>query len=686
MAQILRLPGKIPFMTYPAARLDAQTDTYHGVVVPDPYRWLEDPGSAETRAWVDAQNVVTQGFLAGCEARDELRERLTELWNFERFSVPFSEGGRFFYHRNDGLQNQSVLFADGKVLLDPNTLSKDGTVAVGALAVSPNGKFLAYALSSAGSDWQTWRVRNIETGEDLPDALTWSKFSGASWAKDSGGFYYARYDAPAEESAALQQVNKFQKLCFHQLGTTQSDDEIIYQREDEPDWGFSGTVSEDGEWLVIHSWVGTDPKNRVFLKSLQALDAPVEPFLTGFDASYHVLGNDGSTFYLQTDRDAPRGKVISLDVFSKVEKTLIPEADETLESVGLVGEQFLARYLRDARTLVKVFALDGAPERDIALPGIGTAGGFGGKRTDLQTYYSYTSYTEPASIWKYDIASGESELWKRPEVALDLSEFVTEQVFVKSKDGTKVPVFLTYKKGTKKDGESRVYLYGYGGFNISLTPGFSVGSAVWLERGGILAVACLRGGGEYGEEWHLAGTKLKKQNVFDDFISCAEWLIAEKWTRPARLAIAGGSNGGLLVGACMTQRPELFGACLPAVGVMDMLRFREFTIGWAWESDYGSVENPEEFAAIYAYSPYHNLKLGTRYPPTLVTTSDHDDRVVPAHSYKFAARLQACQPESGPETLIRVEVDAGHGAGKPIAKTIAEVADIYGFLERVLSR
>lgn len=678
-------PGRIYGMTYPTARTADHSDTYHGVSVPDPYRWLEDADSEETRAWVTAQNVLTQSFLETCETRDAIRERLTELWNFERFSVPFSEGGRFFYHRNDGLQNQSVLFADGKILLDPNALSKDGTVAVGALAVSPDGKFLAYALSKAGSDWQTWHVKNIETGEDLPDVLNWSKFSGASWAKDSSGFYYARYDAP-DESAALQQVNKFQKLCFHALGTEQSADLVIYQRPDEPDWGFSGSVSEDGAWLVIHSWVGTDPKNRVFLKSLTAPGAPVEPFLTGFDASYHVLGNDGATFFLQTDRDASRGKVIARAFPSGEERVLIPEADETLESASVVGERFLARYLRDAKTLVKVFSLSGAFERDIALPGIGTANGFGGKRKDSETYYSYTSYTEPASIWKYDVETGQSELWKRPSVALDLSEFVTEQVFVPSKDGAKVPVFLTYKKGAKKDGENRVYLYGYGGFNVSLTPGFSVGSAVWLERGGVLAVACLRGGGEYGETWHEAGTKLKKQNVFDDFIACAEWLIAEKWTRPERLAIAGGSNGGLLVGACLTQRPELYGACLPAVGVLDMLRFREFTIGWAWESDYGSVHNPEEFAALYAYSPYHNLKPGTVYPPTLVTTSDHDDRVVPAHSYKFAARLQACQPESGPETLIRVEVDAGHGAGKPISKTIAEVADIYGFLERVLSR
>lgn len=672
-------------MVYPSAPQDSVADEFHGTTIADPYRWLEDASSQETRNWVNAQNTVTQDFLSDCPTRNELKERLTHLWNYERYSVPFQEGGHFFYFKNDGLQNQSVLYVDDRVLLDPNTLSKDGTVALGSLAVSEDGKYLAYALSNAGSDWQTWHVKEIETGEDLEDILYWSKFSGASWAKDSSGFYYSRYDPPVK-GEVFQQVNKFQKLCFHKLGTDQSHDEIVYERPDEPDWGFSGQVSEDGAWLVIHSWVGTDPKNRVFLKNLTT-STPVQPFLTNFDASYSVRGNDGGQFYIQTDNNAPKGRVISVDAAypdPAAWKTLIPETSETLEGVSLVGEKFFCIYLKDATTRVKVFSLTGESQSEVALPGLGSAYGFGGKRSKLDTYFSFTNFTTPTQIWRYDIATGQKSLWRQPNLEIDLSELTVEQVFVTSKDGTKVPLFLTRRKDAPQDGSNKVYLYGYGGFNVSLTPYFSVSSALWLERGGVLAVACLRGGGEYGEAWHDAGTKLQKQNVFDDFISCAEWLIQNNWTRSESLAIAGGSNGGLLVGACMTQRPELYGACLPAVGVMDMLRFSKFTIGWAWESDYGSVKNEKEFKALLAYSPYHNLKPGTRYPATLVTTSDHDDRVVPAHSYKFAARLQANQIQGGPPTLIRVETDAGHGAGKPISKSIEEQADIYAFLERVL--
>jgi prolyl oligopeptidase len=672
-------------VTYPKTQTVDVVDDFHGTPVADPYRWLEDADSAETRAWVDSQNALTQEFLAASPAREALRVRLTAIWNYERYSVPFTEGGHFFYFRNDGLQNQSVLYVDGRVLLDPNTLSKDGTVALGSLAVSEEGKYLAYSLSSAGSDWQSWRVRNIETDEDLPDSLEWSKFSGASWAKDGSGFYYSRYDAP-EGGAALQQVNKNQKLCFHRIGTPQSEDEIVYERPDEPDWGFSGTVSEDGSWLIIHSWVGTDPRNRVFLKNLET-DGPVQPFLTGFDASYSVLGNDGATFYIQTDNGAPRGRIIAVDAAypdRATWKTLVVEASETLQGVSLVGERFFCSYLKDATTVVTMFSLSGEPLGDVPLPGIGSAYGFSGRRSAGETYFSFTSFTTPTEIWRYAIATEEASLWKKPALDIDLSELVVEQTFVTSRDGTRVPLFLTHKKDAPKDGSNRVLLYGYGGFNVSVTPVFSISWASWLERGGVLAVACLRGGGEYGEEWHLAGTKCKKQNVFDDFLACAEWLIASGWTAPERLAISGGSNGGLLVGACLTQRPELFGACLPAVGVMDMLRFAQFTIGWAWESDYGSVKNPEEFQALFAYSPYHNLKPETVYPATLVTTSDHDDRVVPAHSYKFAARLQACQSADGPPTLIRVETDAGHGAGKPVSKSIEELADVYAFLERTL--
>ena len=679
-------------LVYPSSHKLDQIDEYNGVQVPDPYRWLEDPDSDETKVWVEAQNEVTFSYLNEIPLREQIKQRLTKLWDFEKYGIPFKEGDRYFYFKNDGLQNQSVLYtlttldAEPKVLLDPNTLSEDGTVALSGLSISENGELLAYGLSTSGSDWQEWKVRDVETGVDLPDHLKWIKFSGASWSYDNHGFFYSRYDEP-NEATKLEDVNYFQKLFYHQLGKPQSEDVLIYERSDQKEWGFNGGVTEDGRYLIISVWQGTAPKNLLFYKDLTNPDAQVVELISEFEASYSFIDNDGSVFWLSTDLDAPRGRVIAIDTTKPAREhwqEIIPQAAETLEGVSLLNNQFVADYLKDAHTQIKIFDLNGSFVREVALPGIGSAGGFGGKRYDTETFYSFTSFTTPATIYHYDMVSDESTVFRQPKVDLNPADYETKQVFYSSKDGTQVPMFITYKKGIQLDGNNPTYLYAYGGFNISITPSFSVGMLVWMEMGGVYAVPNLRGGGEYGEEWHQAGTKLNKQNVFDDFIAAAEWLIANKYTSPAKLAIGGGSNGGLLVGACMTQRPDLFGAALPAVGVMDMLRFHKFTIGWAWAPEYGSPDNPEEFKALYAYSPLHNLKPGTSYPATMITTADHDDRVVPAHSFKFAAALQAAHAGAAP-VVIRIETKAGHGAGKPTAKIIEEIADRWAFLVRTLS-
>lgn len=678
---------------YPETRQDASvSDSYFGTRVADPYRWLEDDNSEETKAWVKAQNEVTFSYLRQLPKRDELRARLEKAWNYERVGVPFEEGGRWFYSRNSGLQNQSVLYvteyldAEGRILLDPNTLSEDGTTSLTETAPSPDGNLLVYGLSKAGSDWQEFRIKDIGTGQDLTDVLEWIKFSGASWAKDSSGFYYSRYPQP-KEGAALTEANKNQKVYFHKLGTPQSEDRLVYERPDQPDWGLHAYVTDDGRYLTFTVTEGTDPKKRIFYQDLSQPGSQVVELLNDFDASYGFIDNVGSVFYFRTDLEAPRYRVIAIDVTRPERehwKEILPQTEDKLDGVSCVGGQLLCEYLKDARSDMRAYDLDGKLVRQIQLPGIGTTGGFGGRRDDPVTFYHFTSFTTPGVIYRYDVASGESTLYRQPKVDFDGSAYETKQVFATSKDGTRVPMFLVYKKGLKLDGTNATLLYGYGGFNISLTPGFSISRAVWLEMGGVYAMANLRGGGEYGADWHRAGTKLTKQNVFDDFIACAEWLQKEGYTSPEKLAIMGGSNGGLLVGACMTQRPELYGAALPAVGVMDMLRFHQFTIGWAWKSDYGSSEKEDEFKALHAYSPLHNLKPGTRYPATLVTTADHDDRVVPAHSFKFAARLQACQAKDGPPVLIRIETSAGHGAGTALKKVIEETADEWAFLHQVL--
>jgi prolyl oligopeptidase len=673
-------------LAYPKVKTVDQVDDYHGTKVADPYRWLENADSPDTKAWVQAEDKLTFSYLEKIPYRGAIRDRLLKLWNYERFTTPEQENGRYFYQHNNGLQNQNVLLvaeslnAEPRVLLDPNTLSSDGTVALAGASITDDGKLMAYATAQSGSDWQEWHVRDVTSGKDLPDVLQWSKFSGAAWSKDDKGFFYSRYDEP--KGTALRDTNYFQKLYYHKLGTSQAEDKLIYERPDNKELLFGGTVTDDGRYLVIHVSQGTSPKNRLYYKDLTNADAPVVKLLDDFDAQYLFVDNDGPVFWIQTDLQSPRSKLIAIDTRHPERanwKTIVPESKDKLEQSTVVDKRFLLSYLKDARTEVRVYDLQGKAIRNVDLPGIGTATGFQGKRTDKETFYSFTSFISPTTVYRYEPSSGKSSVFKQPKVDFDPSQYETKQVFYNSKDGTRVPMFLTYKKGLKLDGQNPTLLYAYGGFDISLTPSFSVPNLVWLEMGGIYAQPNLRGGGEYGEEWHLAGTKAHKQNVFDDFIAAAEWLIANKYTSTPKLAIRGGSNGGLLVGACLTQRPDLYGATLPHVGVMDMLRFQKFTIGWAWTSDYGSSDNPEDFRALYAYSPLHNLKPGTKYPPTLIATADHDDRVVPGHSFKFAATMQADQAGPAP-VLIRIETKAGHGAGKPISKIIDETADEWAFV------
>jgi prolyl oligopeptidase len=683
--------GGVSKLNYPVAPSSNQVDDYHGVKVADPYRPLEDPDSAASRQWIEAENKLTFGYLDTIPSRPKIHARLTELFNYERYSVPTEHGGRYFYVHNTGLQNQAVFYwlsaldAEPRLLLDPNTLSADGTVAVSGVSYSEDGQLMAYALSTSGSDWVEWHVREVSTGKDLPDVVKWSKFSGAAFTKDARGFFYSRYDEP-KAGSALRDTNYYQKLYFHKLGTPQSADELIYKRDDQKEWGFGGAVTDDGHYLILYVSVGTDPRNRVYYKDLTKPASPVVPLMDKMDAAYNFVDNDGPVFWFVTNQGATLSRLVEVELRQPEPehwKTIVPESADKLEFASMVDHKFIASYLKDAHTEVKVFDRSGKFLRTVELPGIGTAGGFGGRREQRYTFYSYTSYATPATIYRYDVATGKSTVFRQPKVKFHPEDYETRQVFYSSKDGTRVPMFITSKKGLKLDGTNPTLLYGYGGFDVPLTPGFSVGSLVWMEMGGVYAVANLRGGGEYGEPWHLAGTKLRKQNVFDDFIAAGEWLIANHYTVSSKLAIQGGSNGGLLVGACMAQRPELYGAALPAVGVMDMLRFHKFTIGWAWTSDYGSSDNAEEFAAIYKYSPLHNIKAGVQYPATLIMTADHDDRVVPAHSFKFAATLQADQAGPAP-VLIRIQTKAGHGAGKPISKTIDEITDAWGFLVKSL--
>lgn len=674
-------------MTYPATQRSNQTDHYHGVSVADPYRWLEEPDSAETKAWVKAENELTFGYLAKLKNRSAIRGRLTELWNYERFGLPVKRGDYYFYTRNDGLQNQSVLFVadslNGKPrqLIDPNAWSEDGSVDLANWTISKDGKLLAYAQATAGSDWKEWRVLDVASGEPLSDHLKWVKFSGVSWTPDSKGFYYSRYAEPAE-GEEFTASNYHQKLYYHRLGEPQSADKLIYERPDEKEWGFGGDVSEDGKLLTISVWRGSERKSQLFYQRLDDPKAKVVELITGFDAEYQLLGNDGDRLYLATDLNAPNSRVVAIDLAKPDQADwveLIPEQKEVLETVSLVGDQFIAEYLQNARSVVRRFDLNGKPLGEVTLPGIGSAGGFGGRRDSTETFYYFTSYTRPTTIYRYDLPTEKSEVFRQPTAPFNPDDFETKQVFFKSTDDTRVPMFITYRKGTKWDGKRPTILYGYGGFNISLTPSYSPANLAWLEAGGVYVVANLRGGGEFGREWHEGGMGENKQQVFDDFIAAANYLIENDYTDQKHLAIRGGSNGGLLVGAVMTQRPDLFAVALPAVGVHDMLRYHKFTIGWAWVGEFGSADDADQFKVLKAYSPLHNIKPGVEYPATMIITADHDDRVVPAHSFKFAAELQQAQAKNGPPTLIRIETSAGHGAGKPTTKRIDEAADIFAF-------
>lgn len=676
--------------TYPPTRGDPVVEDHFGTPVPDPYRWLEAPDGPERQAWIEAQNALTFAYLESIPERRRLRERLTELWDFERCSAPDRHGPWFLFGRNDGLQDQAVIHrtrdldADPDPLLDPNALSADGSIAVADVAVTRDGRYLAYALASAGSDWHAWHVREVASGRDLPDVVRWSKFSGAAWLPDGSGFVYGRYEPPAEPGAAFTEPNHGHRLFLHRLGTDQDADELVFERPDQPDWGFDASVTDDGRWLLVTQTEGTEPKCRLFVRDLAAPGSVVEPFLDAFDASYEVVGNDGECFYVLTDRDAPRRRLVAIERGRPQPAAWAPliregRGREVLASVVRAAGRFVALWRVDAHDRLRIHRLDGGLEREVNLPGMGTVSELAARPEDGEARLVFTSYTRPPTVYRLDVASGTMRAWRAPRLAFDPDAYETRQVFYPSRDGTAIPMFITARRAVARDGSNPTYLHGYGGFDIALTPGFDPAVIAWLELGGTYAVANLRGGAEYGREWHEAGRLGRKQNVFDDAIAAAEHLVADGWTTPSRLAIGGRSNGGLLVGACLTQRPDLFGAALPAVGVLDMLRFHRFTIGWAWTSDYGDPEVEADFRILLAYSPLHNLRPGTRYPATLITTADHDDRVVPAHSFKFAAALQAAQAGPAP-VLIRIEQRAGHGSGRPTHQLIEEAADRWAFL------
>jgi prolyl oligopeptidase len=678
-------------LNYPVARKVEQIDDYFGTLVSDPYRWMEDVDSAELKTWVDAENELTQSYLAEVPVRETMQKRLMELINFERYTAPARRGSRYFYSHNSGLQNQNVLYwhmgleGEPQVLLDPNTFSEDGTVAISGLSITDDGSLAAYSIADAGSDWVKWHVRDVTTGKDLPDVVEWSKFSGASWLKDGSGFFYQGYDAP--EAEALKTANYFHKVFFHKLGTPQSEDKLVFDRPDDKELNVGSQVTDDGRYLVLHQSKGTSPNNELAIKDLQHPDTPIVRLIDVADATYAPINNDGTLFWLLTTLDAPNGKVISIDLNHPERehwKTVIPESKNKLSDISIIDNTFIANYLANAQSLVELHSLDGRLIERLALPAIGTVYGFGGLRGDTETFYQFSNFTTPGTVYRLDMKMRKSTVYRQPKLLFDPALYETEQIFYTSKDGTRVPMFVSKKKGLVLDGSAPTLLYAYGGFNVALMPEFSSAHVMWMEMGGIYAQPSLRGGGEYGEAWHDAGTRVRKQNVFDDFIAAAEWLIANKYTSASKLAILGGSNGGLLVAACELQRPELFGAVIAAVGVMDMLRFDKFTIGWAWKEEYGAPsENAEEFAAIYKYSPLHNIRLGVEYPATLITTGDHDDRVYPAHSFKYTAALQAVQTGANP-ILIRVETRAGHGAGMPLSKRIEATVDQYAFMVRAL--
>lgn len=671
-------------ISYPDNHKEGQVDDYHGTKVEDPYRWLEDENSTETQQWVEAQNGVTFNYLSNIPFRGDIRQRLEELWNYERMGVPFKEGPWVFFSKNSGLQNQSVLYVQEgyegipRQFIDPNTLSPDGTTSIADYSISHDFQYFAYTTSKGGSDWNDIYVMDIKSGKLLNDHIRWTKFSGIAWHKD--GFYYSAYDVK-DSTKALSQKNEFHKVYYHKIGTAQSTDKLIFENKEFPMRSYSAWVDEDEQFLFISESEGTSG-NALYYKDLNSKKSEFIKLTEGFEFDYEIVGVAGGKIYLSTNDGAPRQQLVAIDPKAPTKdkwKTILAEKEFVMQSVAIFNNQLIAQYLEHASHRLYQFDLNGVQIREIELPGLGSVAGLSGELKSEVMLYSYSSFTVPSSIYKFNLNTGKNELFFRPTVKFDPDAFVTEQIFYESKDGTKIPMFLTYSKDLVRDGNNPVLLYGYGGFNISLTPGFRLTVLPFLENGGIYAVVNLRGGGEYGKEWHDAGIKEKKQNVFDDFIAAAEYLIANDFTNPDKIAIQGGSNGGLLVGACMTQRPDLFKVALPAVGVMDMLRFHKFTIGWAWTSDYGCADNAEEFQYLFKYSPLHNIQPQTKYPATLVTTADHDDRVVPAHSYKFIATLQENQAGENP-VLIRIETNAGHGAGKPTSKSIDEAADVLAFM------
>lgn len=678
-------------LPYPPARMDASVvDDYHGTKVADPYRWLEDPDSPETMDWVEAENQLTRQYIDAIPAREKIKMRLTKLLDYPKYSLPYKEGDWYFFSKNDGLQNQSVLYmqkslnGEATVVLDPNQLSGDGTVALASKFLSRDGKLMAYGLSERGSDQQIIKIRDVETGRDFGETLKWCKFTTVAWKPDNSGFYYDRFPEPG--TVPREDENNYNRVFWHELGTPQSEDILVYERPDAKELGFSPIITDDGKYLLFSVWHSTDVKNRIYYREL-ASGGPFTKLLDQADAMYTPVHNVGSLFYFHTDLNAPRGRIIAIDLKNPAPENwreILPQQKEVIASVSAINGQFVVEFRQDAHNRLKFFRLDGSFDKEIELPTIGSLAGISGKPQDTEMFFNFTSFLYPTTAFRYDFKNGTLSSFHKPEVDFDPSAFETKQVFYSSKDGTKVPMFITHKKGLKLDGNNPTLLYGYGGFNNSVTPTFSVSRVLWMEAGGVYAVANLRGGDEYGEEWHEAGMLEKKQNVFDDFIAAGEWLIQNKYTNSSRLAIQGGSNGGLLVAACLLQRPGLFGAVICQVPVADMLRYHKFTAGRFWTTEYGNAEtNPEHFKFLQAYSPLHNVKEGVAYPPTLITTADTDDRVVPMHSKKFAATLQAADAGKNP-ILIRVETKAGHGGGKPTAKIIEEQSDIYAFVFKVL--
>ena len=673
-------------LIYPETKKGDVKDDYNGIKVADPYRWLEDDNSDATKEWVKAQNKVTFDYLATIPQRDKVKKRLEELWNYPRYSSPFKKAQYYYYFKNDGLQNQSVMYRQNGLtgkpgeFLNPNTLNKEGIAALAGTSFSKTGKYFAYSIAVAGSDWQEIFVMESGTKKILKDKIEWTKFGGANWNGDDG-FYYSGYDKPDEQSK-LSKQNQFHKVFYHKLGTDQSKDVLIYEDKEHPLRYHGAGLTEDGRFLILNVSEGTSGGELWYWEKKDPSQTKFKLLIPGFTTDPDLIDNNGGKLLLRTNDGAPNFKVVLVDPKNPAKenwKTIIPEKEEALQSVGTGGGYLFASYLKDASSKIYQLTYDGKLVREINLPGIGSATGFGGEKEDKEFFYTYSSFSTPPSIYRYSIATGQSTLFRKTDVKVKTEDFVTEQVFFTSKDGTKIPMFLTYKKGMVRNGQNPVLLYGYGGFNIAVTPGFSTSNAFFVEQGGIYVSVTLRGGSEYGEKWHKAGMLEKKQNVFDDFIGAAEHLIKEKYTNNQKIAIRGGSNGGLLVGAAMTQRPDLFKVALPAVGVMDMLRFHKFTVGWGWAVEYGNADSASQFPYLYKYSPYHNLKPGVSYPATLVTTADHDDRVVPAHSFKFASRLQEYNAGNSP-MLIRIETNAGHGAGKPTSKQIEETTDIWSFV------